>query len=73
MNMLFKKPSYLLSTIVLGSFLYSCGAPSACDCKENNLLGAKADSSVTADCSAAFEELSREEQNEFMKEYKACK
>ena len=73
MKMLYKKSFCLLSIIVLGTFLYSCGAPNACDCKENNLLGAKADSTVTADCDAEFEELSREDNNEYMKEYKDCK
>ena len=73
MKMLYKKSFCLLSIIVLVTFLYSCGAPSACDCKENNLLGAKADSTVSADCDAAFEDMSRDDQNEFKKEYKACK
>lgn len=73
MKMLNKNPSYLLSTVVITAFLYSCGAPSPCDCKENDLLGIKADSTVSADCDAAFEELSREDQNEFKKEYKTCK
>ncbi len=73
MKMLYKKSFCLLSIIVLGTFLYSCGAPGACDCKENNRLGAKADSTVSADCYAAFEDMSRDEQNEFKKEYQACK
>lgn len=73
MKMLNKKPSFLFSIIALGMFLYSCGAPSACDCKENINLGAKADTTVTNDCDVAFEALSREDKNEFMKEYKACK
>ena len=73
MKMLYKKSFCLLSIIVLGTFLYSCGASGACDCKENNLLGAKADSTVTADCDAAFEDLSREDQNEYIKEYNSCK
>lgn len=73
MKMLYKKSFCLLSIILLGTFLYSCGAPGACDCKENDGLGAKADSSVTADCDAAFEEMSREDKNEYLKEFKDCK
>ena len=73
MKILYKKSFYLSVCSVIIAFLYSCGAPSACDCRENDLLGAKADSTVAADCDAAFEELSREDQNEFIKEYKACK
>ena len=73
MKILYKKSFYLSVCIVIIAILYSCGAPSACDCRENDLLGAKADSTVAADCDAAFEELSREDQNEFKKEYKACK
>ena len=37
MKMLNKNPYYLLSTVVITAFLYSCGAPSPCDCKENDL------------------------------------
>jgi len=73
MKILYKKSFYLSICSVIITILYSCGGPSACDCRENNLLGAKADSTVSADCDAAFEELSREDQNEFKKEYKACK
>ncbi|MBT5438957.1 MAG: hypothetical protein HOK92_07125 [Flavobacteriales bacterium] len=73
MKMLYKKSFYLLSVIVLGTFLYSCGAPGACDCKENDLLGLKADSTISADCHAAEEEMSRDDQNEYIKEYKSCK
>ena len=73
MKILYKKSFYLSVCSVIIAFLYSCGAPSSCDCRENDLLGAKADSTVAADCDAAFEELSREDQNEFKKEYKACK
>jgi hypothetical protein len=73
MKMLYKKSFYLLSVIVLGTFLYSCGAPGACDCKENDLLGLKADSTISADCHAAKEEMSRDDQNEYIKEYKSCK
>jgi hypothetical protein len=72
MKMLFKKSFCLLSIIVLGTFLYSCGAPGACDCKENNSR-VKADSTVSADCGAAFEEMSRDDQNEYIKEYNSCK
>ena len=73
MKILYKKSFYLSVCGVIIAILYSCGAPSACDCRENDLLGAKADSTISADCDAAFEELSREDQNEFKKEYKACK
>lgn len=73
MKILYKKSFYLSFCSVIIAILYSCGAPSACDCRENDLLGAKADSTVSADCDAAFEDLSREDQNEFKKEYKACK
>ena len=73
MKILYKKSFYLSVCSVIIAILSSCGAPSACDCKENDLLGAKADSTVSADCDAGFEELSREDQNEFKKEYKACK
>ena len=73
MKMLYKKSFCLLSIIFLGAFLYSCGAPSACDCKENDRLGLKADSTVTADGDAAFEEMSRDDKNEYLKEFKDCK
>ena len=73
MKILYKKSFYLSIFSVIIAILYSCGGPSACDCRENDLLGAKADSTVSADCDAAFEELSRDDQNEFKKEYKACK
>ena len=73
MKMLYKKSFCLLSVIVLGTFLYSCGAPGACDCKENDLLGLKADSTISADCHAAKEEMSRDDQNEYRKEYNSCK
>lgn len=73
MKILYKKSFYLSVCSMITVILYSCGAPSACDCRENDLLGAKADSTVSADCDAAFEDLSREDQNEFKKEYKACK
>ncbi|MDB3905018.1 hypothetical protein N9335_00915 [Crocinitomicaceae bacterium] len=73
MKMLYKKSFCLLSIIVLGTFLYSCGAPGACDCKENDLLGLKADSTISADCHAAKEEMSRDDQNEYIKEYESCK
>ena len=67
MKILYKKSFYLPVCSVIIAILYSCGAPSACDCRENDLLGAKADSTISADCDAAFEELSREDQNEFKK------
>ena len=73
MKILNKKSFYISICIVIISTLYSCGGPSACDCKANDSLGPKADSTVSADCDAAFEELSRDDQNEFKKEYKACK
>ena len=73
MKILYKKSFYLSICSVITAILCSCGGPSACDCRENDLLGAKADSTVSADCDAAFEELSRDDQNEFKKEYKACK
>jgi hypothetical protein len=73
MKILYKKSFYLSICSVITAILYSCGGPSACDCRENDLLGAKADSTVSADCDAGFEELSRDDQNEFKKEYKACK
>ena len=73
MKILNKKSFYISICIVITSTLYSCGGPSACDCKANDLLGPKKDSTVYADCEAAEEERSREDQNEYMKEYKACK
>lgn len=73
MKILFKNSFYLSICSVIIAILYSCGAPSPCDCRENDLLGAKADSTVSADCDAAEEERSREDQNEYMKEYKTCK
>ena len=73
MKILYKNSFYFSICSLIIASLYSCGAPSACDCKENDLLGAKSDSTIAADCDAAFEELSREDQNEFKKEYKACK
>ena len=73
MKILYKKSFYLSICSVITAILYSCGGPSACDCKANDSLGPKADSTVSADCDAAEDERSREDQNEYMKEYKACK
>ena len=67
------KPTFLFSMIAAGFILFSCGAPGACDCKENDSLGSKADSTTTNECAAAFDALSREEKNEYKEEYTACK
>tara|TARA_B100001113_G_scaffold149234_1_gene122403 strand:- start:23 stop:244 length:222 start_codon:yes stop_codon:yes gene_type:complete len=73
MNTRNNKPTFLFSMIAAGFILFSCGAPGACDCKENDSLGSKADSTITNDCYEAFEALSREEKNEYLEEFKACK
>ena len=73
MNTKNKKPSFFFSLIAAGFILFSCGAPGACDCKENDGLGSKADSTMTNECAEAFNALSREEQNEYLDERDACK
>jgi len=75
---------YLFVFLLVG--LFSCGVDSSenekgrstkkksvCECKENDLLGSKADSTTTNECNEAFEALSKEEKHEFFEEYKACK
>ncbi len=57
---------------VLCAALFSCG-PGACDCKENDALGAKRDSTTLSDCKEAELEMTREEKLEYVKEYEACK
>ena len=73
MNTRNNKPTFLFSMIAAGFILFSCGAPGACDCKENASLGSKADSTTTSDCDEAFEALDREEKNEYLEEFEACK
>ena len=73
MNIRNNKPIFLFSMIAAGFILFSCGAPGACECKENDGLGSKADSTMTNECAEAFEALSREEKNEYKEEYAACK
>lgn len=73
MNTRNNKPAFLFSLIAAGFILFSCGAPGACDCKENDSLGSKADSTITNDCAEGFDALSREEQNEYLEEREACK
>jgi hypothetical protein len=73
MNTRNNKTAFLFSLIAAGFILFSCGAPGACDCKENDSLGVSADSTTTNDCAEAFEALSREEQNEYLEERRACK
>ena len=73
MNTKNNKPVFLFSLIAAGFILFSCGAPGACECKENDSLGSKADSATTSECHEAFESLSREEQNEYLEELQACK
>ena len=73
MNTRNNKPIFLFSMISAGFILFSCGAPGACECKKNAVLGSKADSTTTNECKDAFEALSREEKNEYKEEYTACK
>jgi hypothetical protein len=58
-------------TFVFSCFISSCG-PGACDCKENDSLGAKRDSSALSECKEAELEMSREDHLEYRKEYEAC-
>jgi len=60
-------------TFGLSCFLLSCGGPDACECKENDNLGAKRDSTTFSECKEAELEMSREDLLEFRKEYKDCK
>ena len=75
---------YLFVFLLIG--LVSCGDDSSenekgkstkkksvCECKENDRLSREADSTTTNECSEAFEALSREEKNEYLEEYMACK
>ena len=73
MNTRNNKHAFLFSLIVSGFILFSCGAPGACDCRENESLGIKADSTTSNECDDAFDALSREEKNEYIEEYRACK
>jgi len=60
-------------TFVFSCFLFSCGGPGACNCKENDLLGAKRDSAALSECKEAELEMSKEDLLEYRKEYEACK
>ena len=73
MNTKNNKHAFLFSLIGAGFILFSCGAPGACDCRENESLGIKADSTTSNECDDAFDALSREEQNEYLEEHRACK
>jgi len=62
-----------LFTIGFSCFLFSCGGPGACECKENDKLGAKRDSAALSECKEAELEMSKEDLLEYRKEYDACK
>jgi hypothetical protein len=73
MNTTNKKTSFFFSLIAAGFILFSCGAPGACECKENDSLGSKADTAMVNDCKQYVDALSKEEQDIYRAEHKACK
>lgn len=70
----FKRPTItFFSLITVGLFLNSCSGTSACECKVNDLKGAALDAEIEEKCKAAENEMSVEEKEAYISEYKDCK
>ena len=73
-KMNFKRPTItFFSVITVGLFLNSCSGTSACECKANDLKGAALDTEIEEKCKAAENEMSVEEKEAYISEYKDCK